>query len=93
MRPPDKETPRPGTRGAAQKRTFVTSESSNVIPLRRHPRPPPTISELIEAGRRRHRQCVACGGPLIQAPAWWRVCRECFCWDRLARRHGVGGAV
>ncbi len=91
MRPPDKESPRPGTRGAAHREEPSSRKSSsNVVYLRR--RQPPTIGALIEAGRRRQRQCPACGGPLF-GPAWWRVCRDCFRWDRLARRHGVGGAA
>jgi len=93
MRPPDKETPRNRTPAAAHRKTFGTSESSsNVVYLRRRHRSPPTISELVEAGRRQMRACAGCGGPLF-GPAWWRVCRDCFRWDRLARRHGVGGAA
>jgi hypothetical protein len=93
MRPPDKETPRNRTPAAAHREELSNRKSSsNVVYLRRHPRPPPTIGELIEAGRRQARVCAGCGGPLF-GPTWWRVCRACFSWDRFARRHGVGGAA
>lgn len=60
--------PAPGGHREAGSGHYTRRQYSNVV---RFPsRPPPTISELIEAGRRTRRHCAACGGLLIQAPAW-----------------------
>ena len=79
MRRAEKESPRPGTRGAAHRKTFGTSESSTarlIWALRTHRWSP---SELQERDRRRTRRALS-RAHLDAAVAAWRRDRDLCAW-------------